>query len=130
MVLARWCLLLLVLTVVPAGSLARAQSFGQDLNRDVRLEWSVTEGRKEPAIAGYLNNLRDGYVASHVRLQVEALDGSGHVIGVRAAYVSEDVPPRDRVYFEVPVPVKGAAGYRVTVRALDWRGCGAGAGGA
>ena len=130
MVLARWCVLLLVLTVVPAGSLARAQSFGYDPNRDVRLEWSVTEGRKEPAIAGYLNNLRDGYVASHVRLQVEALDGSGHVIGARAAYVSEDVSPRDRVYFEVPVPVKGAAGYRVTVRALDWRGCGAGAGGA
>jgi hypothetical protein len=130
MVLARWCLLLLVLTGMPAGSLARAQNFGQDLNRDVRLEWSVTEGRKEPAIAGYLNNLRDGYVASHVRLQVEALDGSGHVIGARAAYVSGDVPPGDRVYFEVPVPVKGAAGYRVTVRALDWRGCGAGAGGA
>ena len=130
MVLARWCLLLLVLTGMPAGSLARAQNFGQDLNRDVRLEWSVTEERKEPAIAGYLNNLRDGYVASHVRLQVEALDGSGHVIAARAAYVSEDVPPRDRVYFEVPIPVEGAAGYRVTVRALDWRGCGAGAGGA
>lgn len=125
----RVSVLLLVLATMPAGSLAHAQNFGHDPNPDVRLDWKVAQGRKGPDIAGYLYNLRGGYWASNVRLQVEALDGSGNVIGSHLGYVFGDVPPSDRLYFEIPVPISGAASYRVTVRTLDWRGYGGGGGG-
>jgi hypothetical protein len=125
----RVSLLLLVLTTTPAGSLAHAQNFGHELEQDVRLDWKVAHGRKGPHIAGYLYNLHGGYWASNMRLQVEALDASGNVIGSRVGDVFGDVPPADRLYFEISVPSSGAASYRVTVRTLDWRGYGGGGGG-
>jgi hypothetical protein len=119
--------LLLGLTTMPAGSLAHAQSFGYAPN--VRLDWAVAQGRKGPEIAGYVYNLRDGYWAANVRLQIEALDASGNVIGSRLGSVFGQVPPSDRSYFEIPVPISGAASYRVTVQTLDWRSYGGGGGG-
>jgi hypothetical protein len=62
-----------------------------------------------------------------VRLLVQALDGTGAVIGSTTGYVSGDVPPGSRSYFEVRGPVK-AASYRVTIDSFDWRGYGAGGG--
>jgi hypothetical protein len=56
-----------------------------------------------------------------VRLQVEALDASGNVIGSTLGFVFGDVPPANRSSFEIPLPGSGAASYRVTVRTLDWR---------
>jgi hypothetical protein len=128
MVQARWCVLLLVLMTMPTGSLARAQNFGRDPRQDVRLDWTVAQGREEPEIAGCVYNLRDGYWAANVQLQVEALDASGNIIGSRWGSVFGLVPPSGRSYFEIPVPIVGAASYRVTVRTLDWRSFGAGGG--
>jgi hypothetical protein len=49
--------------------------------------------------------------------------------GRKVGDVFGDVPPADRLYFEISVPSSGAASYRVTVRTLDWRGYGGGGGG-
>jgi hypothetical protein len=117
----RVSVLLVVMTTMLGGSLVHAQSFGRDLSQEIRLDWAVAQGRKGPEIAGYVYNLRDGWWASNVRLQVEALDTSGTVIGSNLGLVFGDVPPANRSYFEIPVPASGAASYRVTVRTLDWR---------
>jgi hypothetical protein len=123
--------LLLGLMTMPVGNLAHAQNFGHDPNQDVRLDWAVVQGRRGPEVAGYVYNLRDGDWVANVRLQVEALDASGTVIGSNLGFVLGDVPPANRSYFEIPLPGSGAASYRVTVRTLDWRsyGHGGGAGG-
>ena len=113
--------MLVVMTTMLGGALAHAQNFGRALSQDVRLDWTVAQGRNGQEIAGYVYNLRGGWWASNVRLQVEALDASGHVIGSNVGFVFGDVPPANRSYFEIPVPVSGAASYRVTVRTLDWR---------
>jgi hypothetical protein len=117
----RVSVLLLILTTMPVGSLAHAQNFGHDPNQDVRLDWAVAQGRKGQEIAGYVYNLRDGYWAADVRLEVEALDASGNVIGSNSGFVFGNVPSANRSYFEIPVPGSGAASYRVTVQTLDWR---------
>jgi hypothetical protein len=126
----RWCLALVILAGMSVASFVNAQNFGHDPNRDVRLDWKLTEGYKGPKVAGYLYNLRDDYVASHVHLQVEALDSTGNVVATSSAYLSGEVPPARRAYFQVQVPISKAASYRVMVRTLTWRGCGAGGGGA
>jgi hypothetical protein len=117
----RVIVLLMVMTTMLGGSLVHAQSFGRALSQDVRLDWAVAQGHKGREIAGYVYNLRGGWWASNVRLQVEALDASGDVIGSTSGLVFGDVPPANRSYFEIPVPGSGAASYRVTVRTLDWR---------
>ena len=117
----RVSVLLVVMTIMLGGSLVHAQSFGRALSQDVRLDWAVEQGRKGQEIAGYVYNLRAGWWASNVQLQVEALDASGAVIGSTLGLVFGDVPPANRSYFEIPVPGSGAASYRVTVRTLDWR---------
>jgi len=61
---------------------------------------------------------RNGWRASNVRLQVEALDVSGNVGGPNLGFVFGDVPPANRSYFEIPVSGGGVASYRVTVRTL------------
>jgi len=117
----RVSILLVVMTTMLGGSLVHAQSFGRALSQDVRLDWTVEQGRKGQEIAGYVYNLRDGWWASNVWLQVEALDASGNVIASNFGLVYGDVPPANRSYFEIPVPGSGAASYRVTVRTLEWR---------
>jgi hypothetical protein len=74
------------------------------------------------------DNLRDGYWACNVRLQVEALDASGNVIGSNLGFVFGDVPTRESLVLRDPGPRQRAASYRVTVRTLDWRSYGTGGG--
>ena len=72
-----------------------------------------------PTITGYVHNSY-GHWAGNVRLEVEALDASGQVIGRTQGYVDGDVPAFGRGYFEVRLP-QAAASYRVMVVSLDWR---------
>lgn len=100
----------------------------QTRSDDLRVEWSASEDRRgRPVVSGYVYNRRAGVYAIAVRLRVEALDGSGAVVGSSTGYVMGDVPPSSRSYFEVRAPVK-APSYRVTVDSFDWRGYGAGGG--
>jgi hypothetical protein len=91
----------------------------------LRVEAEQSKGGR-PRLTGYVYNPRDLW-AARVQLLVEALDGSGSVVGATLVSVYGDVPPRNRSYFEAPLSVTGSS-YRVTVRSVDRRGYGAGGG--
>jgi hypothetical protein len=107
--------------VVPAG----AQMASPALESYVRVEWAVDQPKSgRLRVTGYAYNSRD-MAAANVKLLVEALDSSGHVVDSTLATVYGEVPSRNRSYFEVRVP-PGGASYRVSVSSVDWRSCGGG----
>jgi len=109
--------LLAVMMTMLGGGLAHAQSFGKALSEDIRLDWSVARGAR--GRTSQVISITSA--AANVRLQVEALDASGNVIGSNSGFVFGNVPPANRSYFGIPVPGSGASSYRVTVQTLDWR---------
>ena len=120
--------LLFALLLLAAAAPARGQVFSRPTEGDLRVEWiAAADRRGEPVVSGYVYNLRAGSFASGVVLLVEALDGSGQVVGSATGSVRGDVLPSGRSYFEIKAPGK-AASYRVTVRSSAWRAYGAGGG--
>jgi hypothetical protein len=85
--------------------------------RYFRLEWQPDERKGRPLVGGYVTN-ESGWTMRHVRLRVESLDAAGAVTASVIGYVSGDVMPGARVYFEVPVNDK-APQYRVSVLSFD-----------
>ncbi len=84
------------------------------------LDWEAGERRGRPVVSGHVVNTY-GLVAQQVRLLVESLDAAGQVTATTVGYVSGDVLPGPRVYFEVPV-AQAAPAYRVVVLSWDWKG--------
>ena len=116
-----------LLIYVGAGA-AIAQVQTRSVDGDLRVEWTGSEDRRgRPVVSGYVYNQRAGSYAVSVRLLVEALDGSGQVVGSTTGYILGDVPPSNRSYFEIKAPAK-AASYRVTIASFAWRAYGAGGG--
>jgi hypothetical protein len=116
-----------LLLCLGAGA-ARAQVQTRSVESDLRVESSGSEDRRgRPVVSGYVYNQRAGSYAAGVRLLVEALDGSGQVLGSTTGYVLGDVPPSNRSYFEIKAPAK-AASYRVTIESFAWRAYGGGGG--
>jgi hypothetical protein len=116
-----------LLIYVSAGP-AIAQVQARSADGDLRVEWTGSEDRRgRPVVSGYVYNQRAGSYAVSVRLLVEALDGSGQVVGSTTGYILGDVPPSNRSYFEIKAPAK-AASYRVTIASFAWRAYGAGGG--
>lgn len=116
-----------LLICLGAGA-ARAQVQGRSVESDLRVEWTGSEDRRgRPVVSGYVYNQRAGNYAAGVRLLVEALDGSGQVVGSTTGYVMGDVPPSNRSYFEIKAAAK-AASYRVSIESFAWRSYGAGGG--
>lgn len=116
-----------LLICVGAGA-AIAQVQARSVDGDLRVEWTGPEDRRgRPVVSGYVYNQRAGSYAVSVRLLVEALDGSGQVVGSTTGYILGDVPPSNRSYFEIKAPAK-AASYRVTIASFAWRAYGAGGG--
>ncbi len=116
-------LALCAVTVATGG----AQMASRPLESYLHIEWAAEPwkgGRQR--ITGYVYNERDLWAGS-VQLLAEALDASGQVVSSTLATVYGEVPPRNRSYFEIRLPVVGAS-YRVTVRSADWRGYGTGGG--
>lgn len=119
--------LLALLMWLGAGA-AIAQVQTRSVDSDLRVEGSGSEDRRgRPVVSGYVYNQRAGSYAVSVRLLVEALDGSGQVVGSTSGYVLGDVPPSNRSYFEIRAPAK-AASYRVTIASFAWRSYGVGGG--
>jgi hypothetical protein len=119
--------LALLLICLGAGAV-RAQVQTRSVDSDLRVEWTDSEDRRgRPVVSGYVYNQRAGTYAVSVRLRVEALDGSGQVVGSTIGYVLGEVPPANRAYFEIKAPAK-AASYRVTIESYAWRAYGAGGG--
>jgi len=84
------------------------------------VDWQAGERRGRPVVTGHVMNTY-GIATQYVRLLVESLDASGQVTGTTIGYVSGDVLPGVRVYFEVPVE-RAAPAYRVVVLSWDWKG--------
>lgn len=84
------------------------------------VDWQAGERRGRPVVSGHVVNTY-GIVAQQVRVLVESLDAAGQVTATTIGYVSGDVLPGPRVYFEVPVE-RAAPAYRVVVLSWDWKG--------
>jgi hypothetical protein len=84
----------------------------------VHVEWAAKPGPSgQERVSGYVYNDWGEY-ADTVQLRITALDASGHVTASVVTPV-RDVPPGERVYFEVLVPGQGQS-YRVAVDAHDF----------
>src|SRR3982751_2611649 len=86
-----------LLLLVASGAAAQTSDFGAGTPeaRYFRVDAAVSAARRGPQVEGYVYNLYDAQ-AMRVRLNVEALDGTGRLLERRVAYVPLDVPPRGR----------------------------------
>lgn len=106
--------LLLSPVVVPAQSY---RTYGSEAFFAV--DWQPGDRRGGPVVTGHVVNTY-GIPTHNVRLLVESLDAAGQVTTTTIGYVSGDVLPGARVYFEVPVE-RPAPVYRVVVLSWDWK---------
>ena len=83
------------------------------------VDWQAGERRGRPVVSGHVVNTY-GVSAQNVRVLVESLDAAGQVTATTIGYVSGDVQPGSRVYFEVPVE-RAAPASRVVVLSWDWK---------
>ena len=84
------------------------------------VDWQAGERRGRPVVTGHVVNTF-GVAAHYVRVLVESLDATGQVTASTIGYVSGDVLPGTRMYFEVPVD-RAAPAYRVVVLSWGWKG--------
>jgi hypothetical protein len=77
-----------------------------------------TDKRGRPQVSGYVYNVR-GPANAKVRLNVESLDAGGRPVGSEIVYVDDEVPIRNRAYFEATPRTPGAS-YRVSIISGDW----------
>ena len=85
-----------------------------------KVDWQAGERRGRPVVSGHVVNTY-GIATHYVRVLVESLDATGQVTATTIGYVSGDVLPGARMYFEVPVE-RTAPAYRVVVLSWDWKG--------
>jgi hypothetical protein len=79
----------------------------------------VTEHGKT-GIEGRIRN-EGNFVATRIRLLVDALDATGNVVDQRLVWLlPPDLTPGTRGYFETSIPGP-AVSYRVTVYSFDWK---------
>lgn len=84
-----------------------------------RLESHTDKDKKGRDIVwGYIYNTR-GKGNARLRLLIETLDASGKTVATQIAYVDEDVPLFNRVYFLNRVNTPGPS-YRVSIHSGDW----------
>ncbi len=83
------------------------------------VDWQPGERRGRPVVTGHVVNTY-GIATHYVRLLVESLDAAGQVTATKIGYISGDVLPGNRMYFEVPVD-RAAPAYRVVVLSWDWK---------
>jgi hypothetical protein len=99
---------------------AWAQEWGSAApDRFFRVEATGGQGRGgRPIVSGYIYN-NYGNAAGRIQLAVESLDTGGQVVGRSLLHVDGDIPPYNRLYFEVPVGTAGAS-YRTRIHYFEW----------
>ena len=108
----------LVLFLLLPAATAFAQNYAiQGLERQFRVEWEASTGRRGPVLTGYVYNNTTGYTAERVQLGIDLLDGAGQVVGSTIGNVLGTIPSSNRGYFEIRVPQ--AASYRVRVLSYE-----------
>ena len=118
--------LLLNVSLTGCGPVVRGPALQSTGDPYLRVEYAVEPAKDDghSKLTGYVYNERDMW-AANVMLGVEILDAAGAVVDSTTDSVYGNIPPRNRSFFEVELPATGAS-YRVIVRAVDWRGYGAG----
>jgi hypothetical protein len=109
---------ILLAVLLAVSGPAMAQNFAPDSRDGVfRLEWTAGASTTGPELSGYVYNTTNRR-AVRMRLAIDGLDPSGHVVTRTETWVLGSVPPNNRSYFQTPVPP--AADYRVVVLRFDW----------
>ena len=120
----------IVLSLLFAPLLARQASAQSDFGagrpeeRYFTVEAQVGTGRRGPVAEGYVYNRYD-FQAARMQLAVTPVDAAGRALPAVTAYVGE-VPPRNRTYFQVPLPA-GTTNVKATVASFEWTPRGGGA---
>jgi len=84
------------------------------------IDWAPATQHGKTGVEGYIRN-EANFVATRVRLLVDALDASGNVVDQRLVWLlSPDLAPGTRGYFEASIPGP-AVSYRVSVFSFDWK---------
>ena len=84
------------------------------------IDWAPATQHGKTGVEGYIRN-EANFVATRVRLLVDALDASGNVVDQRLVWLlSPDLAPGTRGYFEASIPGP-AVSYRVSVYSFDWK---------
>src|SRR5215470_16545141 len=105
-------LLLTACATAPQGSAPNAATTTTD-SFDFTVTAQPGTWRNQPQVEGYVHNKRD-LPATRVILRVDALDAGGKVVTSDRRHMDHDIPPNDRVFYQVPVPGPSPA-YRVQV---------------
>lgn len=82
------------------------------------VQWEAADHQGRPTVHGSILN-DFGHTAQKVRLLIDSLDATGAVTAQTIAYVSGDLTPGLRHYFEARLPAR-AASYRVLVFQWEW----------
>ena len=113
---------LIVLTLLPTAGMAEKiiEPHMPGWEQFFRIDWEPGEWRGHPVVQGYLYNTSPKTIGE-VQLLVDALDGSGGILGQKVSWVPGSViEPFGRRYFVADVPLvqiapQQPASYRVRV---------------
>ena len=84
------------------------------------IDWAPATRHGKTGIDGHIRN-EGNFVATRIRLLVDALDTSGNVIDQRLVWLlSPELTPGTRGYFEASISGQ-AVSYRVSVFSFDWK---------
>jgi len=75
--------------------------------------------RNQPVVQGYVYNKR-GLRATRMLLRVDTLDSTNTVTSSEVRHLDRDIPPNDRVFYQVPASSSPAPAYRVSVDYVFW----------
>jgi hypothetical protein len=116
--------LLAPLLLLASTALAYSTYAPGSLDAYFTIDWKLVPGPRGETIEGFVYN-RANQPTDRMRLSIEALDGSGQIVGRSTTWVLGGVPPNNRTWFSTPAPATGAASYRIEILSFDWVGRGA-----
>jgi hypothetical protein len=95
---------------------ARGQPFSVPRELFFEVEWTSRAGSRHDIVVGYVHN-HYLYPITGVEVRVEIFDPAGRLAGEAFGWVTGDVPPGGRGYFEVALP-RGGVTFGVTIYAF------------
>jgi hypothetical protein len=102
------------------GSSGYLTTLSPSWQRYFTIDWAPATHHGKTGIEGHIRN--DGnFVATRIRLLVDALDANGNVVDQRLVWLlSPELTPGTRGYFETSI-AGPAVSYRVSVYSFDWK---------
>ena len=116
--------LLALLLALASTALAASTYAPGSLDPYFTIDFKLVPGPRGEYLEGFVYN-KANMPTDRMRLSIEALDGSGQIVGRSTTWVLGGVPPNNRTWFTTPAPAAGAASYRIEILSFDWVGRGA-----